>query len=125
MRAPMVRYFDPSMHSLEVHLDQGDQMARRAQSRISSLYSRFVGKNEAACVEAIASLLPATAHVVYAASWISSKLKGSITQFGWLQASAINSSFLSAPFKYSATHFSDFTLRLRPLAIQTGGHRRD
>jgi len=37
------------MHSLEVHLDQGDQMARRTQSRISSLYSRFVGKNEAAC----------------------------------------------------------------------------
>ena len=38
--------------------------------------------------EAIASLLPATAHVVYAANRISSNLRGSTKQFGWLQAPA-------------------------------------
>jgi hypothetical protein len=45
--------------------------------------------------EAIADLYPMTSHVVYAASRISSNLKGSTKQFGWLQAPATNISFLS------------------------------
>ena len=40
--------------------------------------------------EAIADLYPMTSHVVYAASRISSNLKGSTKQFGWLQAPATN-----------------------------------
>ena len=38
--------------------------------------------------EAIANLLPLTARAAYAASRISSNLKGTTKQFGWLQASA-------------------------------------
>jgi hypothetical protein len=37
--------------------------------------------------EAIANLLPLTARAAYAASRISSNLKGTTKQFGWLQAS--------------------------------------
>jgi hypothetical protein len=45
--------------------------------------SRMVGYPEA-----IADQYPMTSHVVYAASRISSNLKGSTKQFGWLQGSA-------------------------------------
>jgi hypothetical protein len=37
---------------------------------------------------AIANLLPLTARAAYAASRISSNLKGTTKQFGWLQATA-------------------------------------
>jgi hypothetical protein len=43
-----------------------------------------------------------TRGAAYAASRISSTLKGSTKQFGWLQASAINSSFNSITCQYAA-----------------------
>ena len=44
--------------------------------------------------EAIANLLPLTARAAYAASRISSNLKGTTKQFGWLQAAATKVYFL-------------------------------
>jgi hypothetical protein len=45
------------------------------------------------CTEAIANLLPLTARAAYAASRISSNLKGTTKQFGWFQAPATKKSF--------------------------------
>ena len=54
------------------------------------LNARMVG-----ITEAIANLLPLTARAVYAASRISSNLKGTTKQFGWLQGTATKVSCLS------------------------------
>jgi len=56
-----------------------------------------------AYTEAIPNLGPLTSHAAYAAGRISSNLKGSTKQFGWLQASATKLSFLSTASTNPAT----------------------
>ena len=53
--------------------------------------------------EAIANLLPLTARAAYAASRISSNLKGTTKQFGWLHPPQPQTSFLSATSPCPAT----------------------